>query len=688
MNTENKTELSVIIPSWNGKDLLNDCLESLIKNVNELSNEIIVVDNGSKDGTQELITGKYPSVKILSFEKNLGFTSAVNAGIKISSGRYILVLNNDVTVLNGAVKKLVEFMNKYKSVGIATSGLFYPDGTVQPVFYKFRTIPITLAETFFIDKLFPGTGLYKNSDFSFKENNGTPEDGWVMGAAMMIRKNVIDDTGGFDENSFTGDEDICFDAREKGWVMAVSEDAAMIHSHRQSSFSTARGLDSGWIGRMYFEFQRSACLSYIKRNPLWKGKLLFLIKKSASFMRFMLSSILYFLSVRNEETLKARIDGHFRFMCYPFEKMANHCDSSPSKKITIISPSPDVRGGVSQQVKCLFNSSIAGKFRLNHIHTHISGNRFKKSIAAFSGVWNFILEALFYPPHLAVIYMSGDASFLRKSIVMIIARMRKIKTIVYCHSYDFDHFYARSADIMKRYIRYILSGTDKIIVLSDYWKESLSYILGRKDIVIVPPFSQEIETFLSIPLDDKSSKPGNLLFMGAIEERKGIFVLLSAFSKVKDKLDNNCSLTIAGEGDIDAVQKYIEEENMSELVKIVGWADNDSKIKLFRETAIFVLPSFAEGFPLVLLEAMAGGIPVITGDIAGIRDLIKNGENGFLVEPGNTAELEEAIVNLLFDRQAREKIGKKARILIREKYMFEKNIKILEEEFEKILSKS
>jgi len=400
----------------------------------------------------------------------------------------------------------------------------------------------------------------------------------------------------------------------------------------------------------------------------------------------MISSALYLLSVGNEDILKARIKGHFTFLCSPFEEMAKYADTVFPKKITVVSPSLLVKGGISQQVKFLFESELAEKYRFNHAVTHIGGNKIEKFAVAIKGAFGFFIQSLFNPPHLVVIYMSGDVSFLRKSVILLISKMRRIRTILYCHSYDFDSFYLRSPNFLKRDIEYILKKSDFVIALSQFWRNALARISKRKDIIVVPPFSDEIEKFLSIPLNEKNEKPCHILFMGAIEERKVVFDLIEAFSEVLKKSGDDCHLTLAGEGNIREIEKIIEEKGLSKRITLAGWADSETKKRLFSENGIFVLPSYAEGFPLVLLEAMAGGLSVIAGNAGGIKDLIKSGENGFLVEPGNIPMLGNLLLRLLADSNLRKKISENARSLVSEKYRIDASMKVLESVFEKTLS--
>jgi len=132
--------LSIIIVNWNTKDLLRNCLFSIYKERKSISLEIFVVDNASSDGSSEMVKREFPLVKLIRNKKNVGFARANNQAIKESKGKYILLLNTDTVILNGALDKMVKFMDTHSDVGVCGPKLLNEDGSLQAYYYAFPTL--------------------------------------------------------------------------------------------------------------------------------------------------------------------------------------------------------------------------------------------------------------------------------------------------------------------------------------------------------------------------------------------------------------------------------------------------------------------------------------------------------------------------------------------------------------------
>ncbi len=208
--------ISIVIVSSNIKKLIGDCIESIIKSGGEC--EIVVVDNGSTDGTPELIQKKYKFVKLIKNKKNLGYTKANNIGAKAASGKYIMLLNPDTIVLS---KKFIMKITKYlhskslknrlkkenRKLGITGFKFFNPDGSLQPSAGNFPTLFRILADK--IPLLRQKYGIQIRDQNFFKKE--TTVD-WVSGSGFIVEKKVYLGIGGFDEKIFMygEDYDLCY----------------------------------------------------------------------------------------------------------------------------------------------------------------------------------------------------------------------------------------------------------------------------------------------------------------------------------------------------------------------------------------------------------------------------------------------------------------------------------------------
>jgi GT2 family glycosyltransferase len=229
-------KLSIIIVSWNVKIFLEKCLNSIFRNQHNLDLEVIVVDNASTDGTVEMIKQQFPQVNIIANSENLGFAAANNAGILKSQGNYILILNPDTEIINDAIQKSLEFMEKNAQIGIAGCKHLNPDWTLQRSIRRFPKFwPIFFIFTK-MTKVFPDIPpvyYYLAKDLDYKISQPVDQ---VAGSFMMIRKQAIDEIGLFDENFFIWFEevDLCRRAKEAGWPVWYYSEAQIVHHGGQS----------------------------------------------------------------------------------------------------------------------------------------------------------------------------------------------------------------------------------------------------------------------------------------------------------------------------------------------------------------------------------------------------------------------------------------------------------------------
>ncbi len=222
--------LSIIIVSFNTKELLRRCLESIKKLKTEnWKLETIVVDNGSTDGSVEAMEARYKDIKILRNEENLGFAKANNQGIKTAEGEFILLLNPDTEVKPDVLEELIKFVQNHPKAGVVGARLLNPDGSIQPSVYHFPTIWRAIREFWLGRK-----GEY---DKYAPLEKKTIEVEAVTGAAMLISRATIEKIGILDERYFMYFEDLdfCRRAREAGLKIYYLPSAEVIHHHGKSA---------------------------------------------------------------------------------------------------------------------------------------------------------------------------------------------------------------------------------------------------------------------------------------------------------------------------------------------------------------------------------------------------------------------------------------------------------------------
>jgi len=231
---DSSSDVSICILNWNQKSLLKDCLASCRAELerSKLGGQVIVVDNASTDGSPEMVSELFPEVNLICNKENASFSSANNQGIRLSTGRYILILNNDTVLLPGCLEIMVAFMDSHPRVGVAGPKLLNPDGSIQHGYY--RTLP-TLAELllglFWLDRFWPGRLLVERAlgiDESLE--SATPIE-QIPGCSLLLRHQALESVGLFDEGFeyWYEDVELCHRFLKCGWEIYYLPQARIIH---------------------------------------------------------------------------------------------------------------------------------------------------------------------------------------------------------------------------------------------------------------------------------------------------------------------------------------------------------------------------------------------------------------------------------------------------------------------------
>ena len=252
--------LSVILLTWNSRDFIPDCLGSLLSQVPDQT-EFIVIDNGSKDGSAELVRRECPDAILIENAENRGVGPARNQGLRIAKGDYILVLDIDTIAQPGAIQALIQGMEDDPQVGLSGAKLISPNGHLQ---YTCRNFPTLWSKLF---RQFPPLlqgWLLKKEELRDWDHSTRRYVGYVIGACQMIRRQALEQVGLYDERIFYGPEDVdyCLRMWKKGWRVLYNPDAVIVHLERR-------------ITRKHFWFNR---LSWLHTKGLvwyfWKHKYL------------------------------------------------------------------------------------------------------------------------------------------------------------------------------------------------------------------------------------------------------------------------------------------------------------------------------------------------------------------------------------------------------------------------------
>jgi len=231
-------DLSIIIVSYNTKELLEDCLKSVKTAINNLSSEVFVVDNDSHDGTSEAVKKNFSWVKLISNDKNLGFSKANNQAIKKAKGEYVLILNPDTKVSPDTFTLMLDFMKKNPDVGVASCRVEFPNGELDVDCRRHFPTPWR-SFTYFsgLSRLFKGSKIFDQYNYGYQSEANEQEIDACVGAFMMIPKKAIDKVGMFDEEFFFYGEDLdwCYRFHDHGYKIVYTPITKIIHYKGASS---------------------------------------------------------------------------------------------------------------------------------------------------------------------------------------------------------------------------------------------------------------------------------------------------------------------------------------------------------------------------------------------------------------------------------------------------------------------
>ena len=347
------------------------------------------------------------------------------------------------------------------------------------------------------------------------------------------------------------------------------------------------------------------------------------------------------------------------------------------KKVCMIIPSFDAKGGIASVVSGYRNSQLEKDFDIKYIETYCDGNKFFKTCMALRSYVYFVVLILFWNPSIIHIHSSFGGSFYRKLPFIIIGSLFKKPIINHIHGADFDRFYINASNEKRKIVKYAYNKCDKIIALSDEWKDKLNQIVDSAKIVVIENYSILHPEAINARKTKKNDY--NVLFFFFFCRRKGCYDIPSVAEKVAKEIPN-IKFVLAGSGDIDRI-KSITPDKIKNIIIYPGWVKKDEKDSLLKKADVFFLPSYNEGMPMSILDAMGYGLPVVSTTVGGIPKIVHNGENGYLCKPGEIENLSTAILKILKDDYMLKKMGNNSVSIVKNRYSLQTHINSLEKTY-------
>lgn len=303
-------DLSIVVVSWNTRDLLDNCLKSIYAYPFSGEFEVILVDNASGDGSAEMVKANYPQVKLLANSENTGFARANNQAIRLCSGRHILLLNPDTELKPHALDRLVAFMERTPQAGAAGSRLLNPDGSLQLSCHPELTLGHELWRLLHLDSIVP-VAMYRQSQWELDRER---EVDVIQGASLILRRAALDKVGWLDEEYFiyTEEVDLCHRLKKAGWKLYWVPQSEVVHYGGQSTRQVPR--------EMFLRLYQSRVL-YFRKNH---GALTAFIYKMVLFfvaVARLIFSPTVLLAQASERTYRKSLVGNYRSLLAALPRM-------------------------------------------------------------------------------------------------------------------------------------------------------------------------------------------------------------------------------------------------------------------------------------------------------------------------------------------------------------------------------
>lgn len=302
--------------------------------------------------------------------------------------------------------------------------------------------------------------------------------------------------------------------------------------------------------------------------------------------------------------------------------------------------------------------------KLQYYPTYKLGNVFVRGYWFVTSFLRMTLKMIFDPKVKIVhLHTAADGSFWRKSQLITLGKLFKKRTILHIHASRFKDFYNESTDKKKEWIKSVLYKTDMLIVLSNSWKEWFKEIgIPESKIVVLHNITSYPKIFQEEKRQDSKI---HFLFMGEIGKRKGVFDILRGLAKHHNEVAGKLELRIGGNRNEEQLQQFIKDHDLEDIVKFEGWASGEKKIHLLNWANVYILPSFNEGLPISILEAMSYGCPIISTPVGGIPEVVSSA-NGVLVTPGDEDKIYTAMKRYVDSPSLIQSEGRESCKIVRE----------------------
>jgi len=314
---------------------------------------------------------------------------------------------------------------------------------------------------------------------------------------------------------------------------------------------------------------------------------------------------------------------------------------------------PDSRGGMATVMRLIIEDTDP-RFHIRHVTTYVDASLVTRLRTGISGMLKASALLLFGSVDVVHVHYSWRGSIVRKSVPLFVARLRGVPSIVHGHTSHFFPWLDGLPPPLRRAVRAALRADYSVVLARSHIEKSCTR-LG---------FDESHTRLLYNPVvmpaatpSPRSGQPLRVVSLGRLGTNKGTYDLVRAVGMLRDDIRANVRITLAGDGDVDQVRTLVHAGGLEDILAVVGWVDSAERDRLLAESAIFVLPSYSEGLPMAVLEAMANGVAPVTTAVGAIPEVVTDGVNGLLVRPGDPVQLAAALQSLVADADLRNRLA-------------------------------
>ncbi len=332
------------------------------------------------------------------------------------------------------------------------------------------------------------------------------------------------------------------------------------------------------------------------------------------------------------------------------------------KRVIMVGPDSGGYGGISKVVKVWQENAFFTNYNIKYISS-VSDKSGSRLLYLINGLFKFVIY-LICGPSLVYIHTSSQGSFYRKSLFIVVALFFRKKVVLHIHPSHFCQFISDVRGLKGTYICFLLQRIYAFVVLTGQVE---NYILGLYPDKPVYILKNPVDLKKMVNKEAIERSENSILYLGWFIKKKGVYDLVDAIAKLVQDGEDVC-LDCYGTKEVEKLKSYVSSRKLTKEIRVHGWIDSNKIIDVLYDHKLLILPSYSEGIPNVILEAMATKTPIISTLVGGLKEILIDGENAVIVKTGNVQDISEKILKCIKNQELMKRITENAYNDVRNKY--------------------